>query len=66
MSLALQQRYQISERDIPQRLAVYHETRDCGSFARWRNFTRPLAASGSSAVMYRTTQACNAVQVISR
>jgi len=26
MSLALQQRYQISERDIPQRLAVYHGT----------------------------------------
>ncbi len=24
MSLALRQRYQISERDIPQRLAVYH------------------------------------------
>jgi hypothetical protein len=24
MSLALPQRYQISERDIPQRLAVYH------------------------------------------
>jgi len=30
MSLALQQRYQISERDIPQRLAVYHGTRGGG------------------------------------
>ncbi len=30
MSLGLQQRYQISERDIPQRLAVYHGTRGGG------------------------------------
>ena len=30
MNLGLQQRYQISERDIPQRLAVYHGTRGGG------------------------------------
>ena len=30
MRRALQPRYQISERDIPQRLAVYHGTRGGG------------------------------------
>jgi hypothetical protein len=40
MSLALQQRYQISERDIPQRLAVYHGTRGGG----------PTQSGGSSRV----------------
>ena len=34
MSLALQQRYQISERDIPQRLAVYHGTRGGGGLRK--------------------------------
>jgi len=66
MSLALQQRDQISERDIPQRLAVYQGTRGGGAYARWRDFTRPLAGSGSSAVIYRTTQSGNAVQATSR
>ena len=33
-----------------------------GAFARWREFRRPLAASGSLAVIYRTTQPDNAVQ----
>jgi len=46
MSLALQPRYQISERDIPQCLAVYHKTRGDGILARWRNSTRRLATSG--------------------
>jgi hypothetical protein len=58
----LQQRYQISERDIWQRLAAYHGPRASGAFATWQKFTHPLAATGSLAVMYRTTQSDNAVQ----
>ena len=36
-----------------------------GACARWWEFTRSLSASGSSAVIDRTTQSDNAVQVIS-
>ena len=46
MSHSLQQRYQIYDRDIWQRLAAYHGTRASGAFATWRKFTHPLAAAG--------------------
>jgi hypothetical protein len=59
-------RYQISERDIPQRLAVYHGPRGRAAFARWRKFRHPLAAGGPFPVIYSPTQSCNAVQVTSR
>jgi integrase-like protein len=62
MGFSLQQRYQISERDIRQRLVVYHGTRGRAAYARGREFRRPVAVSGSLAVIYRTTQSDNAVQ----
>jgi len=42
MSLALQQRSQVSERDIPQRLAVYHGTRGGGPTQGAGNSRVPL------------------------
>jgi hypothetical protein len=46
MNVGLPQRYQISERDIPQHLAVYHGPRGRAAFARWRTFRHPLGAGG--------------------
>jgi hypothetical protein len=66
MRLGLQQRYQISERDIRQRLAVYHGTARRGAFARWREFRHPLGAGRRFPVIYGPTQSYNAVQVTSR
>jgi len=66
MNVGCPQRYQISERDIPQRLAVYHGVQGRATFARWRNFRHPLGAGGPFPVIYRPTQSCNAVQVTSR
>jgi hypothetical protein len=66
MRLGLPQRYQISERDIPQRLVVYHRPRGQAAFARWRRFRHLLGAGGPFPVIYRPTQSCNAVQVTSR
>jgi len=43
-TLALRQRYQISERDIPQRLAVYHGTRGVGPTQGGGNFASPCHA----------------------
>ena len=42
MGFSLQQRYQISERDIPQRLAVYHGTRGGGLAQGGGNSRVPL------------------------
>lgn len=65
MSLALQQGYQIFERDIQQPLAAYHGARGVELYAKWRECTRLLPTSGSSTVIYRTMQSDIAVQVTS-
>jgi hypothetical protein len=46
MSLALQQRYQISERDISQRLVVYHGTRGGAPTQGGGNSRTPLPRRG--------------------
>jgi hypothetical protein len=59
MSLALPQRYQISERDIPQRLAVSHGTRGGGPAQGGGNSRVSLPRRAHRAVIYRTTQSGN-------
>jgi len=66
ISLGPEQGYQISKRDIRQRLAVYLGTRSGGGFARLQEVGHPFGVGGPFPVIYGPTQSCNAVQATSR